>query len=77
LAAVEYPPAKRAVLGFQRSELALYDGQFTVSLPVPDSLRALDGQLVPVALNLQACNDQICLAPETVTLNVSVAMTAD
>ncbi|MBX2884566.1 MAG: DUF255 domain-containing protein [Granulosicoccus sp.] len=71
LAQVVYPEAKRVVLGFQRSELALYDGQFEITAPASEDMTILDGAIVSVVVNLQACNDQICLAPESITLNIA------
>lgn len=71
LGQVVYPDAERAVLGFQRSELALYDGEIVITAPVPENIKMLNGAIVPVVVNLQACNDKTCLAPESVGLNVS------
>ncbi|MBX2824281.1 MAG: DUF255 domain-containing protein [Gammaproteobacteria bacterium] len=73
LAGVNYPAAKRQVLGFQRSELALFDDQIEITAPVPASPVAQVGNNMPVVLNVQACNDKVCLAPETVILNVALA----
>jgi len=68
LEGLSYPQAETRVLGFQRSALALYEGEvnLTASLPEP----AKDGSLPEVALQLQACSDEICLAPETLMLPV-------
>ncbi len=66
-----YPKAKRAVLGFERSELALYDKQFLISAPVPSNTPVSIGEVMPVALQIQACNDTVCLAPETIVLHLS------
>ncbi len=68
-----YPAEKRAVLGFERSELALYDEQILISAPIPESTLASIGKTMPVALKIQACNDKVCLAPETIVLNLSTA----
>jgi len=73
---VTYPEAKRQVLGFQRSELALYDQQIQITAPLPENPLAMVGNNMPVALNIQACNDKVCLAPETLLLNVALAATA-
>jgi len=73
---VTYPEAKRQVLGFQRSELALYDQQIQIRAPLPENPLAMVGNNMPVALNIQACNDKVCLAPETLLLNVALAATA-
>ena len=66
-----YPEAKLAVLGFERSELALYDGDITLSASLPDKT---DGDpLTRITLRLQACSDTICLPPESLNLNLSLA----
>ncbi len=60
-----YPEAQKRVLGFQRAELALYEGQVSLSATLPEGESA-------VAVQVQACSDEICLAPETLTLKLSV-----
>ena len=64
---VKYPAAIKRKLGFQRSELDLYEGsvQLTGTLPEIDSAVYAD-----VELQLQACSDEICLAPETLAFKV-------
>ncbi len=69
-----YPQARRTVLQFEKSELALYEGQVSIVAAVPE-LSATDGRAVlPVVLDLQACNDEVCLAPESLRLNVPLAL---
>lgn len=68
LAGVNYPESETRVLGFQRSALALYEGEVTLTAPMPEP--AADGIVSAVALQLQACSDEICLAPETLTLPI-------
>ena len=64
---VKYPAAIKRKLGFQRSELDLYEGsvQLTGTLPEIESAVYAD-----VELQLQACSDEICLAPETLAFKV-------
>ena len=67
LTGIEFPEAHIKSLGFQRAELSLFENQFELKAPWPghkDSRSAL------VNLQLQACNDEICLAPETLPLTV-------
>ena len=67
LSGIEFPDAQIKSLGFQRAELSLFENQFELKAPWPgheDSRSAL------VNLQLQACNDEICLAPETLPLTV-------
>lgn len=63
-----YPPAEEINLSFQDNPLSVWSG--TVEIPVefdslskPDSVMQLD-------VRLQACNDEVCLLPETVRLEM-------
>ena len=68
---LQYPEAVSRQLGFQRAELALYEGTTTITGTLPATT---DGRsIVPLALRIQACSDVVCLAPETLSLNVSTA----
>lgn len=71
---VDYPQAMTRKLGFQRSELSLLEGrvQLTGKLPVSK----VSAATAEVELQLQACNDEICLAPETLTFKVPVVQAA-
>ncbi len=64
---LRYPKEVRRTLGFQSEQLALYEGRFDISADVPEP----DATLQQVSLQLQACSDEICLAPETLHLKVS------
>ena len=77
---IRYPDPMTRTLGFQQSELSLYEGQITVSAALPaDALLSDEGQssaslaILPLNLQLQACSDEICLAPENLILNLSLA----
>ena len=70
---VIYPTATNRKLGFQRAELALYEGKVEITANLPKRSPDSDGSTIPLTLKLQACNDEICLAPETLSLNVSLA----
>ena len=68
-----YPAPRETRLGFQPEKLALYEG----SARIEALLQETGGQggalpWLPVEVRLQACSDQICLAPETLVLNVPV-----
>lgn len=66
---VTYPPAMLKKLSFGQQKLALYEGQLTVQATLPDTLK--DRQIINVQVQLQACNDKHCLAPETLTLELA------
>jgi len=65
---VKYPTPVTRKLGFQRSELSLFEDsvQLTGRLPDVDS----NAVTAEIELQLQACSDEICLAPETLTFKV-------
>jgi hypothetical protein len=71
---IEYPDAIIKTLGFSKSRLALFEGtiQLKASLQKKDTRHGEEYITIPVHLRLQACNDQTCLAPEEVTLNVPI-----
>ncbi len=68
LASVSYPPAVTRQLGFQRSELSLFDGSVLMSGVLPEA--SADVSSANIELQLQACSDEICLAPETILFKV-------
>ncbi len=69
---VSYPQAITKALGFQSEALALYEGSVRLTgrlkpaedTPVAPQLR--------IKLRLQACDDEICLPPENVLLQVPI-----
>ena len=61
-----YPLAIRRKLGFHDRELALYEGTVSLNFRLPKG----HGTPVRANLRLQACNDEICLEPETAILTV-------
>ena len=68
-----YPEPEVLRLGFQREPLALYQGSLRIETTYEsDSASAPAQGSPPIALNLrlQACNDQICLPPENLVLQV-------
>ncbi len=88
---ISYPEPVMAKLGFESTELALYENKVVIEAPLSaliDSDKDADSTddtatdsvpdsaLVPVSINLQACNDEVCLAPETLTLTPSLALSA-
>lgn len=66
---IRYPEPTERVLGFQSETLSLYDDGVVITAELP--VAADNTPLVPIELRLQACSDEICLAPETLTLHVS------
>lgn len=69
---VTYPEAMQKKLKFQQSILALYEGRVQMRGKVI-KVNSAD-MLLPVKVTLQACNDQYCLAPEKLHINISAVM---
>ncbi len=70
LQSVHYPPAEEKTLSFQTEPLSVWSGtlQFPIeaqSIGEPDSPLRLE-------IRLQACNDELCLLPEDVQLEMPV-----
>ena len=75
LGEVDFPEPEVRTLAFQREPLALHEGRLKLSAPFPDD--ALAGhRTLPLELSLQACSDEVCLAPETLALRVPIAALA-
>ncbi|MEA3412027.1 MAG: DUF255 domain-containing protein [Pseudomonadota bacterium] len=74
---VSYPPPEIKRLSFLREPLSLYEG--TVNLRTGVAIdRKTSGELdavpaVAASLRLQACSDQVCLAPEEILLRLPAA----
>ena len=69
LSHVVYPPAMLKKLSFGQQKLALYENQVTVHATLPEELK--EKSVIKIKVQLQACNDKHCLAPETLTLGVT------
>ena len=64
----EYPPVVSKTLGFNSSgELALYENKVIIKAPISNG----DSAMTSYVLQLQACDETVCLAPEDVDLLVS------
>jgi thiol:disulfide interchange protein DsbD len=75
--AVHYPAAKKVKLGFEDSELAVYDGETVLEIPVAAAATAPTGErTLSGAIRFQACNDQVCLAPAVVAFTIPVHVAA-
>jgi hypothetical protein len=63
-----YPESIRKRFSFLETPLQVYEGDVILrgSLDIDDSSRM--SNIVPVIIQFQACNDQVCLAPEELTL---------
>jgi uncharacterized protein YyaL (SSP411 family) len=69
LSQVIYPSPILKKLSFGQQELALYENQVIINAAFPDNLK--NNSYITVQVQLQACNDKHCLAPETVNVKIN------
>ena len=67
---VSYPTAQTQVLGFQDEPLSLFEGDLQFRIDIGQGNQAK--RILPLSLQLQACNDRLCLSPQTVGLQLSI-----
>ena len=72
LADISYPPGESKKLGFQPDPINLYTGQVSIQAHLASKTDSSDDLSLPVQVRLQACNDQVCLPPEEITLWVAL-----
>jgi uncharacterized protein len=71
LGPVTYPPGEAQRLAFQETPLSLYSGNVRLQAVVRSTEAAHRQTTLPLHVRLQACNDQVCLPPETALLHLS------
>ena len=69
---VSYPRPITKTMGFQSEPLALYEGTVRLTARFKQDESTPDSPPLRIKLRLQTCDDEICLPPETVVLQVSV-----
>ena len=68
---VRYPADKEIALGFSDEKLSVYDGRVWLRAPVTIAPAAATGRHdLKLAVRHQACDDQRCLPPATLTLTI-------
>ena len=68
----EYPKPRVKRLGFSKTPLALLENQFQISV-----VAGSDGKNIKnVELEIQACSDKICLAPDTLKFRIAAPLLA-
>ncbi len=72
LSEVTYPPPVKKTLGFQSEELALYEGNISLKAALKPAISSQEGAVLRLTLRLQACDDEICLPPEQLELQIPV-----
>lgn len=71
---IEYPEGELVSLGFQDEPLSVFQGAFAIRAEVEGAEIGEAGELgvVHLGLTLQACDDERCLRPETLALELPV-----
>ena len=72
LGPVTYPAGKSQQLAFQTKPQSLYTGPVTIEATLHRQADAPVWRTVPMMIDLQACNDQVCLPPEEVQLSLAL-----
>lgn len=70
LGEISYPPPIMRKLGFSDSELALYEGEAEIMVGQGKPPKDEGNGRVILKLDTQICSDEICLEPESVTLQL-------
>jgi DsbC/DsbD-like thiol-disulfide interchange protein len=70
---VTYPKAILKNLAFQQQPLSVYGGTIRLQSLLKQTIEDnIEVTTLPIDLKLQACNDQVCLPPESVTLWITI-----
>ncbi len=69
---VVYPKGKTQKIEGLDKPLSLYEGQFTVSVPLKIDAGATLPLTVPATLRYQACQGARCYAPKTLKVDISI-----
>ncbi len=71
---IEFPEHQTVTLGFQDEPLAVYENTIRVTARLnKTSDTSADFSILPLELQVQACNDEICLLPENIVLEIPQA----
>ncbi len=70
LATVNYPEPVLKSLGFQSEPLALYEGDVNLQMTLESHPQTQSDALLRLSLQLQACNEEVCLPPEHLYLQI-------
>jgi hypothetical protein len=73
---LRYPQPRRTQVSTQSGDVLIYEGRKRITFrlqPGSDSAPEEHPVSVPISVRLQACDDQVCLLPETVVLELPLA----
>ena len=72
-----YPAAKQLKVAFDQSQIAAWDGEIGIEVPLIAAADAAPGEgALEGTVKFQACNDQMCLAPVAVRFTIPVTVMA-
>ncbi len=74
---VSYPDPVRKSLDFQDEDLALYQGNISLTASLSPTIAATPAPLLRLTLQLQACDEKVCLPPESLQLQIPVSANAE
>lgn len=73
----QYPEAEMLTFGFAEEALAVYEGEVPVFLNIQTSDTLEPGSYtIEGRARVQACNDEVCLAPSTIDVSIPVEVSA-
>ena len=73
---IRYPKGKSAKLGFSEQPLDVFEGTVSIFASIKVSEKFMAGSdTLRGKLRLQACNDQLCLAPSTINVSLPMMVT--
>jgi hypothetical protein len=68
-----YPAAVKKKFQFAEQPLAVYEGEVRIKLPLSAAKNAAAGpRSLPIAVRIQACDDEQCFPPATVNATITV-----
>ncbi len=77
LSEVSWPSPIRKSLEFQDEDLALYEGNISLGASLSPGAASQANPLLRLTLQLQACDEKVCLPPERLQLQIPVTTMAD
>ncbi|HVN28297.1 MAG TPA: cytochrome c biogenesis protein CcdA, partial [Candidatus Binataceae bacterium] len=70
---VQYPPAEKTHLAFSSEELSVFTGAIQFRVPIKTDAPNLPTDAVTITLDYQACNNNQCLAPTSISKVVQLS----
>lgn len=68
ISSTNYPNGQRVSLGFQEDELLVYEKTTRLKATTTSDQSSKDCKMAAAELRIQACSDEICLAPEVINI---------